>query len=85
MSGRSWFYLTLWHGTPPGMTEFVDAELNAAERPGVEITTADRTERSIERMAFGSALIEKNSSARADITARTEVVWYVGGVQPGTA
>ena len=82
MSGRSWFYLTLWHGTPEEMTEFVNAELDTADRHGVEIVTADRAAGNIERTASSNALIDKTSSARAEITSRTEVVWYVGRVQP---
>lgn len=79
---QSWFYLTLWHGTPPEMTEFVNAELDTAEHPGVEIATEDAAAGNIERAASSNALIDETSSAQADITTRTEVVWYVGRVQP---
>ena len=80
--GKSWFYLTLWRGTPPEMTEFVDAELDTAEHPGAEIATEDAAAGNIERTTSGNALIDETSSAQADITTRTEVVWYVGRIQP---
>lgn len=82
MAGRSWFYLTLWHGTPDEMTEFVDVNVDVTERPGVEIITADQASGNVERTTSGNALIDKTASATAEITSITEVVWYVGRVQP---
>lgn len=82
MAGRSWFYLTLWHGTPGEMTEFVDVNVDVAKHPEAEIITSDQALGNIERTTSGNALIDKTASATAEITPRTEVVWYVGRVQP---
>lgn len=76
--GKSWFYLTLWRGTPPEFTDFVDVALDTADGCGADITTAETAAQSIERMISANALIERIIPARADIIARTEVVWYVG-------
>lgn len=76
--GKSWFYLTLWRGTPPEFTEFVDAMLDTTGHSEADIKTVEATEQRIERTTSAAALIERISPARADITARTEVVWYVG-------
>ena len=75
---RSWFYLTLWRGTPPEFTEYVDAMLDTTDHSEAGIQTVEATEQRIERTTSAAALIERIIPARADITARTEVVWYVG-------
>ena len=75
---KSWFYLTLWKGTPTEFTDYIDAQLGAMDSSGVAITTTDRAAQNIERMTSGDALIDRLASATADITARTEVVWNVG-------
>lgn len=78
--GQSWFYLTLWRGTPPEFTDYATAVLDMEASSGTEISTTNSTARSIERTTSGNALIERNKPARADITARTEVVWYVNRI-----
>lgn len=79
---KSWFYLTLWRGTPPEFTDYATAVLDTEANVGAEIATMNRPERNIERTTSGVALILKTNPARADITARTEVVWNVGRVRP---
>lgn len=76
--GKSWFYLTLWRGTPPEFTEYADAMLDTTGHSNADIKTAEATEQRIERTTSAAALIERIGPACADITARTEVVWYVG-------
>lgn len=80
--GQSWFYLTLWRGTPPEFTDYATAALDTEANVGAEIATIDRQAGNIERTTSSAALILKTNTARADITARTEVVWNVGGVRP---
>lgn len=79
--GKSWFYLTLWQGTPPEFTDYATAVLDTEASSGTEIATTSSTASSVERTTSGNALIERNKPARVDITARTEVVWYVGRVR----
>lgn len=76
--GKSWFYLTLWRGTPPEFTEFVDAMLDTTGHSEADIKTVEATEQRIERTTSAAALIEQTRPAQADIIARTEVVWFVG-------
>lgn len=76
-NGRSWFYLTLWHGTPPEFTSEFDAQIADADSASAFIHTASVAESNIETAASYAANIRSRDAVGAEITTVTEVVWRV--------
>lgn len=85
--GRSWFYLTLWHGTPPEFTEYIEKELEQVKVLNTFIVSTDGVRSSIDTVSSLYSDITKHRSVNVDIKDReevstdiitvTEVVWYV--------
>ena len=85
--GRSWFYLTLWRGTPPEFTEYIEREIESARVLNTFIVSSDGVKSSIETMSSLYSDITKQRSVNVDIADHekvstdiitvTEVVWYV--------
>ena len=84
---RSWFYLTLWRGTPPEFTEYIDREIERVNVLNTFIVDADGVKSNIETTSALYSDITKQGSVNVDIMDRkevstdiitvTEVVWYV--------
>lgn len=75
--GRSWFYLTLWRGTPPEFTTELDAKITQGDSAAAVIHTADTADSSIDTAASLAARIYSREAVGSDITKVTEVVWRV--------
>ena len=74
----SWFFLTLWRGTPAEFTEEIGAEIQQANPTQTIITMADAAGASIERVTTAVTDIVNMSVFNMDIITETAVVWYVG-------
>lgn len=74
---RSWFYLTLWRGTPPEFTTSVDAQIEDASSAVAHIKMEDGMNTDISTTASLSTYIRSRESIGTDIITTTEVVWYV--------
>ena len=75
---RSWFYLTLWRGTPPEFTENLTATIQDSESANALIHTLDEVGSKISTVASFSSRILKSEAFTAGITKETEIIWYVG-------
>lgn len=80
-AGRSWFYLTLWNGSPSGMTEYVDATLDVQARRQSDICVTEPAAQAVETVSKSTANVDHTTAAGVEIITTTEVVWYVGRVQ----
>jgi len=77
-NGRSWFYLTLWRGTPPEFTTEIDATIGDVDRAFANIKTAEAAESHIATAFSGDAAIPQTEAVGVDIITVTEVIWRVG-------
>lgn len=77
-NGRSWFYLTLWHSTPPEFTTEIDAQIGTVESAFASIKTAEAAESSIATTFSGNAVIHRADAVGVDVITTTEVIWRVG-------
>lgn len=77
-NGRSWFYLTLWHGTPPEFTAEVDAQIGGIDRANIDIQTVEAAKAQIPTIEPVTTDISTRESVGIDVTTITEVVWGVG-------
>lgn len=75
---RSWFYLTLWRGTPAEFTDDVTVEIQQAEPVQALVAVANAAEAAIERMTAAATEIASKDAYSMDIITETAVVWYVG-------
>lgn len=76
--GKSWFYLTLWRGTPAEFTDEIDVEIQQAEPVQSIIVTADAAGADIERTTAAAVDIASKDAYSMDIIKESAVVWYVG-------
>ena len=76
---RSWFYLTLWRGSPPEFTSEADVLIETVEDAAAGIQHETNCNASVIRKDSGRALIEKTTNIDIDVITKTEVVWLVGG------
>ena len=77
-NGRSWFYLTLWRGTPPEFTTDLSAQIGESDLALVRIQAAQAAAASIGTASHGHAAIPHTEAAGADVITVTEVNWRVG-------
>ena len=75
---KSWFYLTLWHGTPPEFTNEFIVDINNVNTFSTDIQSKDETYTSIETVSLLSANLKTIESINSEIITTTEVTWYVG-------
>lgn len=75
---RSWFYLTLWRGTPPEFTSEYSAEIKDAEHGSAPVVTSSSADVNIKTMVAAVASMVCRELIGTDIQSTTEVVWYVG-------
>lgn len=75
---RSWFYLTLWHGTPPEFTTTFDADIVKSEKAYVSVQKKDSFETMIKKQTSAIAKIDEKEKFGIDIIRTTEVIWFVG-------
>lgn len=77
MAGRSWFYLTLFNGSPPNATEYVDVDIAERETVGTEVETTDVLSSDVDLLDAYDSQISRADAIGVDITMLTEVVWRV--------
>ena len=77
MNNQSWFYLTIWHGTPADFRTEYSIDVCEAQNAVAEIGLLESASSEIQRNSFGAVDISTQHNAHADITIKTEVVWYV--------
>lgn len=77
-AGRSWFYLTLFNGTPPGETEYVTAKIETASAAKVRIAEDAIAEAKIWTKDSTKSEIKETDESMAKIQHTTEVTWHVG-------
>lgn len=75
---RSWFYLTLWRGTPPEFTEEISTEINDVDKADSMITKESRVGSFIDTVANYSSKIRSRDTFSTAINTETEIIWYVG-------
>ncbi|MBR5604828.1 MAG: hypothetical protein IKW70_00160 [Verrucomicrobia bacterium] len=77
MSGRSWFYLTLFNGSPPNATDYVDVDIADREIVGTEVTTTDAIQNAVDLLDSFDSQISRADTFGVDIILTTEVIWRV--------
>ena len=75
--GRSWFYLTLWRGTPKEFTTEFNTQIQESNATLASIKRTDAAQTNINTIASLSANIRSLEAIGTDIITTTEVVWYV--------
>lgn len=76
-AGRSWFYLTLFNGSPPNATDYVDVDIADREIVGTEVTTTDAVSSDVHMLDSFDSHISHADTFGVDILITTEVVWRV--------
>lgn len=77
MAGRSWFYLTLFNGSPPNATEYVDVDIAERETVGTEVVTEDAVNSGVDMLDSFDSMVSHADAIGVEITMLTEVVWRV--------
>lgn len=77
MSGRSWFYLTLFNGSPPNVTEYVDVDIAEREAVGTEVVTLDAVQNAVDMLDSIDSMVSRADTFGVDIILTTEVIWRV--------
>lgn len=77
MSGRSWFYLTLFNESPPNATDYVDVDITEREVVGTEVVTEDAVSSDIHLLDTLDSMVSHADAISVDISMITEVVWRV--------
>ena len=77
MSGRSWFYLTLFNGSPANATEYVNVDIAEREAVGTEVATTDVVPSDIHLLDSFDTMVSRADAISVDISMITEVVWRV--------
>lgn len=75
---KSWFYLTLWRGTPPEFTDNLGADIAEAENVAVGIQRTDNLASEISTALSVISNVISRSDIDTDVTTTTEVIWHVG-------
>lgn len=74
----SWFYLTLWRGTPPEMTDHIDAVIETEDYIGVEVEQTITFNEILNSTDRFDATIENNTDDfTVEIVQKSEVEWIV--------
>lgn len=75
---KSWFYLTLWRGTPPQFTERVNAEIQKSLSMDTSVILNNAIDSKIEKSNSFISKISTGILLDAEITKKIEVIWHVG-------
>lgn len=76
-AGRSWFYLTLFNGSPPNATDYVEVDIAEMEAVGMEVATTDVVSSDIHMLDSFDPVVSHADAISVDISTITEVVWRV--------
>lgn len=75
---KSWFYLTLWRGTPREFTEEFGADIAETEKATIKIQKTDSLASEISTAHSVISAVITECDVGTDITTTTGVTWYVG-------
>lgn len=75
---KSWFYLTLWRGTPKDFTTEYDVEIDESKDSSAVIKKTDKVTAKLSRADKAYAEIYTKDAIKRKVETSTEVVWYVG-------
>lgn len=75
----SWFYLTLWRGTPPEFTSSAKVSIETNEHAKALIQKKNESTAQIRTLDGVIAKINESEKAGAEVITKTEVIWLVGG------
>lgn len=76
-TGRSWFYLTLFNGSPANATEYVDVDITEREIVGTEVVTLDAVQNAVDLLDSFDSMVSHADTFGVDIILTTEVIWRV--------
>ena len=76
-AGRSWFYLTLFNGSPANATEYVAVDITEREIVGTEVATTDAIQNAVDMLDSCDPMVSHADAISVDISMITEVVWRV--------
>lgn len=76
-AGRSWFYLTLFNGSPPNATDYVDVDITEREIVGTEVETTNVLSSDVDLLDAFDSMVSHADAISVDISMITEVVWRV--------
>ena len=74
---RSWFYLTLWHGTPEEFTTYYDIEIENLDFANANVHHTDSVSAVVDKAISLTAKIDYSDNATTDVITQTEVNWLV--------
>ena len=74
---RSWFYLTLWNGTPPEFTEEIDINIQELDAFDASVRRTNAAQTNIMTGAAFTSNIRSREAIDTDVVTSTGVVWYV--------
>lgn len=75
---KSWFYLTLWKGTPKEFTSEYNVQIKERDSKNVTVKQEDRLSTAIGRRSKADVIIHEKGRYSSTVNITTEVVWYVG-------
>lgn len=76
-AGRSWFYLTLFNGSPPNATDYADVDIAERETVGTEVETTNVLSSDVDLLDAYDSQISRADTFGVDIILTTEVIWRV--------
>lgn len=74
----SWFYLTLWRGNPPEMTESIDVTVNTKDGQSVEVIQTSIHNGTVQTGNKFEVVIRETDQSNSTVEERNEVIWVVG-------
>lgn len=74
----SWFYLTLWRGSPPEMTDYRDVVIDTGDAQSAEIIQRTAHSGVVSLTDSASAMITETDSFGVEVEQRDEVTFFVG-------
>lgn len=75
--GRSWFYLSFYHETPPEFTSEFDTVISTEDETTVQLENTSETAVNILQEDMFAVVVEKESPADVFVEIQTEVTHFV--------
>lgn len=75
--GRSWFYLSFYHETPPEFTSEFDTVISTEDETTVQLENTSETAVNILQEDMFAVVVEKESPADVVVEIQTEVTHFV--------
>ncbi len=75
---QSWFFLTLWRGTPPEMTDYLEATVKTGNEFGTRVLQKSAHTATVNTTSRKQAEIQEADHFGVAVNERDEVTWIVG-------